>query len=72
MRWVRPVGVAMVVIGGMILLFGLNEADSFSEQWGKFFTGHFSDGTMGYLAGGLVTLVIGCSMVLYGGGRRAA
>lgn len=72
MQWIRWSGIALVAIGGTILLYGMNEADSFSEQWNKFFSGQFSSGTMGYLIGGLVTLVIGFAMLLYRGSNRPA
>jgi hypothetical protein len=64
-----PIALAILVVGIILLIFGLNSADSISDSFSRFFSGQFSDRTMWFIVGGSVCVVLG----LYGSyhGRRA-
>lgn len=57
-----PLALAILVVGIILLLFGLNSADSITDSFSRFFSGHFSDRTMWFIVGGSVCVVVG----LYG------
>ena len=59
----KTIGIALVVIGLALLLFGLNASNSPAEEITEAFTGQFTDRTMLYLLGGAVSAVIGAVML---------
>ena len=61
-----PLALAFVVVGIVLLIFGLNSADSIQDSFSRFFSGQFSDRTMWLIVGGSVCLVVG----LYGSFNR--
>lgn len=60
----RLIGVALLVIGVILLVVGFNATQSPAEELAETFTGRFSDTTMIYLIGGAVAAVIGLVMLL--------
>lgn len=60
------IGLVLLVGGGIVLVIGVNDADSASEQWSKFFTGHFSTLTQWTLLGGIVMAAVGAALILLG------
>lgn len=57
-----PVALAILVVGIILLLFGLNSSGSIQDSFSRFFSGQFSDRTMWFIVGGSVCVVVG----LYG------
>jgi hypothetical protein len=49
----RIVGIALVIVGVVLLIMGLNAMDSFSSQVSKFFTGSPTDRAAIIVGGGL-------------------
>ncbi len=64
-----PVALVLVVVGIVLLIFGLSSADSIQSAFSRLFSGHPTDKTMWLIIGGCVCLVLG----VLGGfrGRRA-
>lgn len=60
----KLIGIALLVIGVILLLFGFNATESVGEELTETFTGNYSDQTMMYLIGGAVAAVIGAVMLL--------
>lgn len=58
------IGIALLVIGVILLVFGYNSSQSPAEELTEAFTGRFSDETMLYLIGGAVAGVIGLVLLL--------
>jgi len=50
---------AFVVVGIVLLIFGLNSADSIQGAFSRLFSGHHTDKTMWLIVGGCVCLVVG-------------
>ena len=60
----RLIGIALLVIGVILLVVGYNATQAPVEELTESFTGRFSDETMVYLIGGGVAAVIGLVMLL--------
>lgn len=58
------IGIALLVVGVILLVVGFNSTQSLTEEVSEAFTGRFSDETMFYLIGGAVASVIGLVMLL--------
>lgn len=67
-RWI---GIALLVVGVILFIVGLNATESFADRWSNFFTGHFTDHTVWTMIGGVVAFVVGLSLTAIGG-RHAA
>ncbi len=50
---------ALLVAGIVLLIFGLNSADSIQNAFSRLFSGHLTDKTMWLIVGGSVCLVLG-------------
>jgi succinate dehydrogenase hydrophobic anchor subunit len=64
----RISGIVLLVLGVVLIVAGLNASDSLADRWSNFFTGHYTDTTVWYLAGGIASAVVG--LVLTASGRR--
>ncbi|MEX0776237.1 MAG: DUF3185 family protein [Phycisphaeraceae bacterium] len=64
----QRIGGIILLVGGVILfIVGMNASDSLADRWSNFFTGRFTDTTVWYIVGGIVSAAIGGMMVLFGG-----
>jgi len=57
-----PLSLAILVVGIILLLYGLNSSQSIKDSFSRFFSGQFSYRTMWFIVSGSVCVVIG----LYG------
>jgi hypothetical protein len=60
----KLIGVGLLVLGGILLYFGINATNAPMEELGEAFTGKYSDGTMMYLVGGGIAAAAGLFMTL--------
>jgi ABC-type uncharacterized transport system permease subunit len=60
----RTVGVALLVVGVVLLLLGLNASDSAADRWSNFFTGHYTDTTVWYMVVGIGAAVSGLVLTM--------
>ncbi len=60
----KVLGIALLVIGIILLVFGYNASQSLGEQMAESFTGRFSDQTMWYIIAGAASVVIGAVLTL--------
>jgi hypothetical protein len=63
----NAIGIALLVGGVILLIFGINASDSFSSDVSRFFTGSPSDKTVWMVIGGAVAAVLGLIFTLRGG-----
>lgn len=68
----RIVGVALVVVGVILAVVGMNSSRSMADHMSSTFTGRFTDGTMWYLIGGVGLGLLGLLMVVVGRGKATA
>lgn len=62
----RMIGLVVAAIGLILLVFGLNTAESPGEQVAYAVTGRYSDATLWYLVSGLAALVAGALLAAFG------
>jgi hypothetical protein len=55
----KPIALIFLVAGLILLIVGLNLADSFQDAFSRLFSGHLSDRTVWLVVGGAVCLVVG-------------
>jgi len=60
----KVLGIALLVIGIILLVFGYNASQSLGEQMAESFTGRFSDQTMWYIIVGAASVVVGAVLTL--------
>lgn len=60
----KIVGIILLVLGGVLIFFGLNATESIGEEVLEGVTGRYSDETMWYLIGGAVSAVVGLVLLL--------
>ncbi len=54
----RIIGIVLIVVGVVVLMFGLNAKDSLGDQVSEAVTGRFTDRTMWYIIGGIALIVV--------------
>ena len=62
----KILGMVLVVIGVVLLGFGINSTRSISEKVVETFSGRFTQQTMFYIIGGLALIVAGIALALVG------
>jgi len=60
----KVIGIGLLVLGAILLYFGLNATNAPMEELGEAMTGKYSDNTMMYLIGGGVAAVAGLFVLL--------
>jgi hypothetical protein len=68
----RVTGIVLAVIGLVLLIWGLNEADSLASRISKFFTGSPTDHAVWMILVGVAALAGGVAMAALGGKSRNA
>jgi hypothetical protein len=66
MQPARLVGLIVLVIGVILLGFGINATDAPVDQISETFTGKYTDRTMWYLVGGGAAIVAGGLLAFFG------
>ena len=64
MNSTQIMGIVLVVVGAILLFFGLQQSDSPVDQISEAFTGRFTEDTMWYLIGGIAAIVGGGLMAI--------
>lgn len=60
------ISIALIVLGVILLSYGLISADSLASRFSNFFAGHPTDRTVWLCLGGAAALLIGISSVVRG------
>lgn len=68
----RVLGIVVLVIGLVLLGFGLNSTSSAADSIKEGVTGRYTDKTMWYLIGGGALAVLGAASAFLGRGTRGA
>jgi tetrahydromethanopterin S-methyltransferase subunit B len=55
----KLIGIILLVLGAVLIYFGLNATESPTEEIAEAVTGRYTDKTMYYLIGGAVSAVLG-------------
>ena len=62
----RVVGIALLVVGVVLIVFGMQASASLGSRLSEFFTGAPSDRTIWLLVAGVAAAIIGLGMLLAG------
>jgi NO-binding membrane sensor protein with MHYT domain len=62
----RIVGIALLVGGVVLMVFGFMAADSFGSDVSRFFTGSPTDKAIWMIIGGIVASIVGLGLTLSG------
>ena len=65
----KPLGIALLGVGIMLIIFGLNASESFGSDVSRFFTGKPTDKSIWLLVGGIVSAGVG--LFMFAGGRSS-
>jgi Ca2+/Na+ antiporter len=57
----RVIGLALFVVGIVLLAMGVSASDSIASEISRFFTGHPSDRSIWLILGGLVSTILGAA-----------
>jgi len=68
----RIIGFALLALGIILLVIGLNSSHSMADQLSNTFTGRFTDNTTWYIVGGIVLGIAGLGMSAFGAGGKNA
>ncbi|HEX3798096.1 MAG TPA: DUF3185 family protein [Verrucomicrobiae bacterium] len=60
----RPIGIALLVLGIILLAFGINASNSVGSDFSRFFTGSPTDKSIWMLLGGVASLIVGGALSL--------
>jgi hypothetical protein len=55
----KGIGLALLAVGIVLLIFGMNSSDSFSSDVSRTFTGKPTDKAMWLIVGGVASLIVG-------------
>ncbi len=64
----KPLPILFLIVGVVLMVFGVRATDSVASSFSEFFTGNPTDRAMWLLLGGIVCLIVGA--VMLGRGRR--
>lgn len=64
MKTNKIIGIILLVLGGVLVFFGLNATEAPMEELSEAVTGRYTDQTMYYLVGGAVSAVVGLVLLL--------
>lgn len=65
----RILGLVLLIVGAILLFFGVQSTGALSEKVVEGVTGRYTDGTMAYLVGGGASALLGL-VLLVAGNRR--
>lgn len=62
----RILSIAILVVGVVLMIFGLNASDSLGSDFSRLFTGSPTDKTIWLLVGGIILAVVGAGGLVRG------
>lgn len=66
----RAIGIALIIIGVVLLIWGVDSSNSFGNEVSKTFTGSPTDRTIWLIVGGIASAVVGLFLTLRAPERR--
>jgi uncharacterized membrane protein YidH (DUF202 family) len=62
----KAIGIALLAVGVMLIVFGVNASNSFNSDVSRFFNGRPTNETVWFLVGGVAACIIGVVALLKG------
>ena len=66
----KPLSIALLIVGCVLIVYGINASQSVSSDVSRFFTGNPTDKTIWLLIGGVVAAILGIGGMLRGGSHN--
>ena len=60
----KPLGIALLALGIVLIIFGINASNSLGSDFSRFFTGSPTNKAIWMLLGGIASVIIGGTMSL--------
>lgn len=60
----KALGIGLLVVGIVLMIFGINASESFGSEVSRFFTGAPTDKSIWLLIGGILSVIVGLFMTL--------
>ncbi|MFN0205645.1 MAG: DUF3185 family protein [Planctomycetota bacterium] len=68
----RGLSIALLIIGILLFVWGVNASESFSSDWSRFFTDAPTDKTIWLMIGGILAGVVGLYGLIRPGAKALA
>ena len=65
----KAIGLALLVVGVVLLVYGIDASNSVSSSVSRTFTGSPTDKTMWMLLGGIAAVIVGAALAFMGFGK---
>ena len=66
----QALGIALLVVGIVLIIFGINASDSFSSDVSRFFTGSPTNKAIWLLIGGIASAIVGFFVMIRGSAAK--
>jgi hypothetical protein len=60
----KPLGIALLAVGVVLIIFGINASNSLGSDFSRFFTGSPTNKAVWMLLGGIASIIVGGTMSL--------
>jgi Protein of unknown function (DUF3185) len=60
----KPLGIALLALGIVLIIFGINASNSVGSDFSRFFTGAPTNKAIWMLLGGIASVIVGGTMTL--------
>jgi len=60
----KPLGIALLAVGIVLIIFGINASNSLGSDFSRFFTGAPTNKAVWMLLGGIASVIVGGTMTL--------
>jgi hypothetical protein len=68
----RIIGIVLLIIGVIVMVWGMNASHSVADQVSNTFTGRFTQTTTWYIIGGIAAAVFGLVLTVFGASGKGA
>ena len=68
----RILGIVLLIVGVVLLIWGMNASHSVADQVSNTFTGRFTQTTTWYIIGGIASGIMGLILTLFGASGKGA
>jgi len=65
----KLISLVLLVVGIVLLVYGMSASDSIGSDFSRFFTGSPTDKTMWLIIGGAAASVVGAAGLMFGGSK---
>lgn len=68
----RIIGIVLLIVGIVVLIYGMNASHSVADQMSNTFSGRFTQATTWYIIGGIAAGILGLLLTVFGVSDKGA